>query len=97
MSNITLLFQAAIVNIADSPLGASLARAVTLLICSPACLLKVYPGWQMWIYHDATAPDRVLTAMRALPHVRTVDMSRSGIANQMSWKFLIASDATVER
>jgi hypothetical protein len=72
-------------------------RSLVWSPCSFACLLKVYPGWQMWIYHDATAPDRVLTAMRALPHVRTVDMSSSGIANQMSWKFLIASDATVER
>ena len=75
----------------------SLVRSPCSFACLLACLLKVYPGWQMWIYHDATAPDRVLTAMRALPHVRTVDMSSSGIANQMSWKFLIASDATVER
>ena len=51
----------------------------------------------MWVYHDETAPDRVLSSLRALPHVRLVDMSGSGIVNQMSWKFLIASDATVER
>ena len=51
----------------------------------------------MWVYHDKTAPDRILSALRVYPHVRLIDMSGSGMANQMSWKFLIASDEKVER
>eukprot|EP00038_Savillea_parva_P029209 m.69519 g.69519 ORF g.69519 m.69519 type:complete len:908 (-) comp8589_c0_seq1:73-2796(-) len=60
-------------------------------------MLDVYPGWQMWVYHDATAPRRILDTLKEYNHVRLIDMSKDAIRNKMSWKFLAASDKRVDR
>jgi hypothetical protein len=66
-------------------------------VANAALITDVYSGWWMWVYHDQTAPQWVLDTIGKLPHVRLVEMSHDTIVNQMSWKFLIASDERVDR
>mmetsp|Transcript_22500 Transcript_22500/g.64716 ORF Transcript_22500/g.64716 Transcript_22500/m.64716 type:complete len:305 (-) Transcript_22500:1598-2512(-) len=69
------------------------------LIANVELMPLVYPRWQMWIYHDGNLPKGNYSIQRALqkPFVRLIDMSQSGIQNKMSWRFLVASDLSVER
>lgn len=74
-------------------------RYIDGLIANIELMPLVYPGWQMWIYHDGNLPKDNYSIQRALqkPFVRLIDMSQSGIRNKMSWRFLVASDLSVER
>jgi len=57
----------------------------------------IYPGWEMRVYHDDSVPAAVLENLRARPYAKLVDMQHSPIQNKMVWRFLVASDPTVER
>ena len=51
------------------------------LIANIELIPLVYPGWQMWIYHDGNLPKHNHSIQRALqkPFVRLIDMSQSSI------------------
>ena len=60
----------------------------------------VYPGWRVRVYHDASVPADVLEALRALGAElisAASDPSISGGIGGMFWRFLVASDPTVDR
>ena len=59
----------------------------------------VFPGWQLWMYHDDTVPRVLLTSLALMPHVRLVNMSAETRLppNPRSWRFLVASDSRVGR
>jgi hypothetical protein len=59
-----------------------------------------YPGWSMRVFHDSSVPITVLAQLDA-EGVELVDMTTKaaaiGLTNEMSWKFTVASDPTVDR
>ncbi len=57
----------------------------------------IYKGWEMRVYHDDKVPGDVLSRLSEYPHVRLVRMTRDPYRNPMVWRFLVASDPTVER
>ena len=57
---------------------------------------SVFPGWQMRVYHDDTVPDDLLDKLRQYG-VELRDMTQSGLSNKMTWRFTVASDASVDR
>lgn len=60
---------------------------------------KVFPGWQVWIYHDDTVPRAILAPLALMPHVRLINMSAEArlLPNPRVWRFLVASDPRVPR
>ena len=54
----------------------------------------VYPGWKMRVYYDDSVPSVILQKLKA-SGVQLVDMTGSSL-NKMNWRFLIASDASVD-
>ena len=56
----------------------------------------VFPGWLMRVYHDGTAGAALLGELEQRG-VELVDMAGSPLTNPMTWRFLAASDPTVER
>ena len=60
----------------------------------------VFPGWTMRVYHDDTVPKEIIDQMRD-DGVQLVDITwgirNRSILNKMSWRFLPASDPTVDR
>lgn len=56
---------------------------------------QIYPGWKMRVYHDSTVPSLVLKEL-SYRGVELFDMSRSHL-NKMTWRFLAASDPSVDR
>ena len=57
---------------------------------------KYYPGWAMRVYHDNSVPELLLQTLQAYTFVELVNMEGSYL-NPRTWRFLVASDATVER
>jgi len=55
----------------------------------------VYPGWEMWVYHDNSVPENVLIALLEC-EVKLIDMTDS-VLNPRSWRFLPASENAVDR
>ncbi|XP_045216129.2 uncharacterized protein LOC123566252 [Mercenaria mercenaria] len=58
---------------------------------------RVYPGWQIWIYHDNSVPKSVLDTVCDQSIIKCIDMSSSMIKNKRSWRFLIASERNISR
>ena len=56
----------------------------------------IYPGWVMRVYYENTVPEPVLSKLRDA-NVQLVDMTGLRGLNKMSWRFLPASDSTVQR
>ena len=56
----------------------------------------IYPGWIMRVYYDSSVPIGIISHLRTLD-VELIDMTGQGIANRMSWRFLVASDPQVKR
>lgn len=56
-------------------------------------LRKVYPGWEMRVYHDVSVPRRLLTQLHTLG-AQLIDMTGDK-RNPMTWRFLVASDPSV--
>ena len=50
----------------------------------------------MRVYHDDTVPDDLLDKLRQYG-VELRDMTQSGLSNKMTWRFTVASDASVDR
>lgn len=57
---------------------------------------QIFPDWEMWVYHDATTPEKVLATLRAAG-VKLIDMRNSGLSNAMTWRFTVAAEASVDR
>jgi len=59
----------------------------------------VYPGWQMWLYHDDSVPAHVLQRLRAHRVVRLLDVKDWGIAHWPGtfWRFAAATLPGVAR
>jgi len=57
----------------------------------------VYPGWEMWVYHNRQVPQDTLEQLTVHPFVRLIDGDALDITAAMSWRFLVASDDTVAR
>ena len=58
---------------------------------------SIYPGWEMWIYHDESVPGAVLSDLRTRSWVKLINMQNQPIKNQMVWRFLVSSSSVVER
>lgn len=59
---------------------------------------SIYPGWEMWIYHDESVPDAVLSDLRTRSWVKLINMQNHPIIkNQMVWRFLVSSSSMAER
>lgn len=62
----------------------------------------VYPDWELRFYHDEDVPSDILRTLASLKNVRLVDVIQEfpqWVANQVhprSWRFLVASDPSVE-
>lgn len=56
-----------------------------------------YTGWEMWVYHDESVPDHVLSDLRRHACVRLINMQGHALKSRMSWRFLVASEPTVAR
>lgn len=56
---------------------------------------EYFPGWTMRVYHDNSVPEAVLWDLRG-HSVQLVNMSASGLQNQMTWRFLPAGEAGVD-
>eukprot|EP00947_MAST-08B_sp_MAST-8B-sp1_P000364 g364.t1 len=57
---------------------------------------KFFPGWEMRLYHDDSVNQKALAWLGTQPHVKLVHMDTSKVKNKMNWRFLVASDPTVE-
>lgn len=67
-------------------------------IANAMLMPKVYPGWTMRIYCDVTStPPSVIRSLKEYNHVEIVEMTRTEIKAPMLWRFLVATDPTVER
>lgn len=58
---------------------------------------KIYPGWIIRIYHDNSVPKLLLERLKNYEHVELHNMETSGFENKMIWRFLVASDPSVDR
>lgn len=56
----------------------------------------VYPGWTMRVYYDQSLPSSMIEFLRN-QEVELIDMTRSEIKNEMSWRFLPAAEIDLER
>lgn len=57
---------------------------------------EIYPGWQVYIYHDNTVPSATLTELSSIPHVRLFNVSVSlAKTNSMAWRFMVALDPDI--
>ena len=57
---------------------------------------KIYPGWQVYIYHDNSVPDATLTELSSFPHVRLFNVSVSlAKTNSRAWRFMVALDPNI--
>jgi len=56
---------------------------------------EVYPGWQMRVYYDSTVPEHILTKLGAYSYANLVRGDPT--LSPMLWRFLVASDYTVNR
>lgn len=77
--------------------GGKNSRYTDGAIANADLMPEVYPGWEMRIYHDNTIPKEIYDNLHGRPYVRLMNMTDSVIENQMVWRFLVASDHTVER
>ena len=62
------------------------------------CMLspKYYPGWICRFYMDNTVPVGLRQLLRTFEHVEVVIMPKHGESEAMLWRFLPASDPTVD-
>ena len=67
-------------------------------ILNAQAMPEVYPGWQMWVYHDASVPEHVLERLRRY-RVRVLDVHQLGIAHWPGtfWRFHAVSEPHVEK
>ena len=85
--------------VAFSLYGGDEPRYTDGAIANAHIVAAVYPGWEMWVYHDDFVPSPVLETLGAHTHVSLIRLNRSlvQIENAMAWRFLVASDPTVDR
>jgi hypothetical protein len=76
--------------------GGASARYADGALANAELVRQVFPGWVMRVYHDTSVPAPLLQELKKLG-VELRDMTSSGLTNQMTWRFTVASDATVER
>ncbi|XP_053390898.1 uncharacterized protein LOC128553748 [Mercenaria mercenaria] len=60
-------------------------------------LTIIYPGWNIWIYHDNSVPKSILDTICKLRSIKCINMSLNAIKNKRSWRFLVASERKVAR
>jgi len=77
--------------------GGAKPRYTDGAIANADLMSSVYTGWEMRVYHDGSVPKAVLDNLRSRPYVTLMNMQKHSIKNQMVWRFLVASDPTVER
>ena len=56
---------------------------------------EIYPGWDMWLYHDNSVPEDILNTLTN-NGVKLINMSDTGIFG-MFWRFLPTDDENIER
>lgn len=66
-------------------------------IANARLVKSLFPGWHMRVYHDSTVPRTILDALKMFKHVKLIPMNRSVYPNPMVWRFLVASDPSVQR
>ena len=65
-------------------------------IANAKLALEIYPGWQVYIYHDNSVPQAVLTKLSSIPHVSLFNVSVSlAKTNSMAWRFMVALDPEI--
>jgi hypothetical protein len=77
--------------------GGNNPRYTTGAIANANLMPSVYPGWEMHIYHDKSIPESLLENLGSRSYVVLWPMDGSPIKNPREWRFLVASDPTVER
>ena len=64
-------------------------------------LPEVFPGWQMWVYFDTSAPVEIVAPLSRARSVRLINVSASRRLatnpNPRTWRFAVASEPTVGR
>jgi hypothetical protein len=55
----------------------------------------IYPGWEVYYYHDNSVPNEALVKLASFSHVRLFNMSDSPVTNPMTWRFLVALNPDV--
>lgn len=56
---------------------------------------SIYPGWQVYYYHDNSVPAEALAKLSSFSHVKLLNISDSPITNPRAWRFLVALDPDI--
>jgi len=49
------------------------------------------------MYYDKTVPSKTIDKLKSYRYVTMINMTNNSITNEMSWRFLVASDPNIER
>lgn len=56
----------------------------------------IYPGWDIYVYHNNTVPQSIIDQYKKYSHVTTFDMSGSNLPG-VFWRFLVESEIFISR
>ena len=57
---------------------------------------KIYPGWEVHFYHDATVPQQTLNELASFDYVKLFDVgSDAAMPNPRAWRFIVALNETI--
>ena len=56
---------------------------------------KIYPGWEVHFYHDATVPQQTLDELASFDYVKLFDVSDAAMPNPRAWRFIVALNETI--
>ena len=56
---------------------------------------EIYPGWEMWVFHNDTVSEDVLSALRD-HNVRLIYVDEDAEYYNATWRFSLLADPTVE-
>lgn len=67
-------------------------------IINAQAMSSIYPDWRMWVYHDDSVPEHVLTRL-SQHHVRLINVHQIGIAHWPGtfWRFHAATEPQVAK
>jgi hypothetical protein len=57
---------------------------------------EVYPDWVCWFYVGKNCPEHIIEELQSLSNVKVIGMSEQGDWTGMFWRFLPASDPSVD-
>lgn len=57
---------------------------------------SLYPGWECWFYVGTSCPERIIKSLEEKSNTKVIRMEEEGDWTGMFWRFLPASDSSVE-